>query len=66
MWAIALSNVSAFDLLSSHPLINVHNAAAALRQSIFLLSPPSPMYPSIRSTRCQAAHLCTLLLLTTG
>jgi hypothetical protein len=43
MWAIALSNVSAFDLLSSHPLVNVHNAAAALRQSRPLLTiPPLP------------------------
>lgn len=49
MWAIALSNVAAVDLLSSHPLINVHKAPRLLlcaNQAPLLLSPPSPLYPS--------------------
>jgi hypothetical protein len=69
MWAIALSNVAAFDLLSSHPLINVHNAPRLLfcaNQAPFLLPPPPLLAVSVkRSTRCLAAHLCMLLLLTT-
>lgn len=55
LWAVALSNVAAFDLLATHPLIDVCSHCLTLSKSYHIQRPFSH---ANRSTHSQAAPPC--------